>query len=52
MIGKKALTAYEVIKNYNDYCLVKCLLLTGRTHQIRVHFAYIGHPLLRRYFVW
>ena len=28
------------------YSLVKCKLLTGRTHQIRVHFAYIGHPLL------
>ena len=46
--GEKAITNY-VRLNYNselDISLVKCRLLTGRTHQIRVHFAYIRHPLL------
>ena len=46
--GEKAITNY-VRLNYNpelDISLVKCRLLTGRTHQIRVHFAYMGHPLL------
>ena len=44
--GKKAITEYEVIRRIGDNCLVKCRLLTGRTHQIRVHMSYIGHPLL------
>ena len=44
--GKKAITEYEVVKKLNGYSLIKCRLLTGRTHQIRVHMAYIGHPLL------
>ena len=44
--GKKALTNYEVLKSKNGYSLVKLLLETGRTHQIRVHMASIGHPLL------
>lgn len=44
--GKSAITEYEVIKEKNNYSLVRCKLLTGRTHQIRVHFAYIGHPLI------
>lgn len=44
--GQRAITEYEVIKNSKDISLVKCKLLTGRTHQIRVHMAYIGHPLL------
>lgn len=46
--GENAITNYVKLK-YNselDISLVKCRLLTGRTHQIRVHFAYIGHPLL------
>lgn len=46
--GENAITNY-VRLNYNpelDISLVKCRLLTGRTHQIRVHFAYIRHPLL------
>ena len=39
-------TNYEAKSEVGKYSLVKCKLLTGRTHQIRVHFAYIGHPLL------
>lgn len=44
--GKMAITHYEVLKSFDNYSLVKCILETGRTHQIRVHLAYIGHPLL------
>lgn len=44
--GEKAITKYKVIKNYNEYSEVEIQLLTGRTHQIRVHFASLGHPIL------
>jgi len=44
--GQTAVTDYEVIKTFDNYSLVKCVLKTGRTHQIRVHMAYIGHPLI------
>ncbi|MGI5985436.1 MAG: RluA family pseudouridine synthase [Clostridiales bacterium] len=44
--SKSAVTHYEVISRYNGYTHVRCRLETGRTHQIRVHMAYIGHPLL------
>ena len=40
-----AATNYEVIERYNNFTLVKLKLETGRTHQIRVHMAYIGHPV-------
>lgn len=44
--GKKAVTHYKVIKRFKNNTLIKCILETGRTHQIRVHMAYIGHPLV------
>ena len=44
--ARNAVTHYEVIARYPGYTHVKCRLETGRTHQIRVHMAYIGHPLL------
>lgn len=43
--GRHAVTHFKVLKHYQHYTLVKCRLETGRTHQIRVHMAYIGHPL-------
>lgn len=44
--GQPAITHYEVLKEFDNYSLVKCSLETGRTHQIRVHMSAIGHPLL------
>ena len=44
--GQTAITHYEVLKEPDNYSLVKCSLETGRTHQIRVHMSAIGHPLL------
>ena len=43
--GRPAVTHYETVARYNGYCHVRCHLETGRTHQIRVHMASIGHPL-------
>lgn len=43
--GKRAVTDYRVIEEYDDCSLCEISLLTGRTHQIRVHMAYVGHPL-------
>jgi 23S rRNA pseudouridine1911/1915/1917 synthase len=43
--GKKSVTHLKVLKRYKGYTLVKCVLETGRTHQIRVHMAYIGYPV-------
>lgn len=43
--GKRAITEYKVISENNGRSIVEVILHTGRTHQIRVHFAYIGHPL-------
>lgn len=45
--GQISITNYNVIKEFQNYSLVNCTLETGRTHQIRVHMAAIGHPLLR-----
>ena len=44
--SRNAVTHWEVIARYNGYTHVRCRLETGRTHQIRVHMAHIGHPLL------
>lgn len=44
--GKPAVTHYKVLKTFREYSYIECRLETGRTHQIRVHMASIGHPLL------
>lgn len=44
--AKKALTEYKVVKRYSGFSLVEAKLITGRTHQLRVHFASIGHPIV------
>lgn len=44
-LGKHAVTHYKVIERFKYHTLVECKLETGRTHQIRVHFQHIGHPL-------
>lgn len=44
--GKRAITHVKVLKRYKEYTYIECALETGRTHQIRVHLASIGHPLL------
>jgi len=43
--GQRAVTRYKVLKETADYSVVSVRLETGRTHQIRVHFSYLGHPL-------
>ena len=44
--SREAITHYRVIKRFHGFDYVQCVLETGRTHQIRVHMAYLGHPLL------
>ena len=43
--SKQAVTHYQVIARYQGYTHIRCILETGRTHQIRVHMAYLGHPV-------
>lgn len=43
--GKPAVTYFHVLKRFNQYTLISCVLETGRTHQIRVHMNYIGYPI-------
>ncbi|WP_019132441.1 RluA family pseudouridine synthase [Peptoniphilus obesi] len=44
--SKRAISKYKLLKNFDNYSLVKINLITGRTHQIRVHFSYIKHPII------
>ena len=44
-LGREAVTHYTPLEHYNGYTLIECVLETGRTHQIRVHMASIGHPI-------
>ena len=44
--GKLAITEFEVIQQFAHFTLVKCILKTGRTHQIRVHMNFIHHPII------
>jgi len=44
--GKSARTHFKVIERFEKYTLIQCVLETGRTHQIRVHLSYIGHPVV------
>ncbi|NLA33453.1 MAG: RluA family pseudouridine synthase [Tenericutes bacterium] len=44
--SKDAITHFKVLERFKDKSLIECQLVTGRTHQIRVHLAYIGHPVV------
>ena len=44
--GQKSITNYRVLKESHNISLIQCKLETGRTHQIRVHLSYIGHPVV------
>ena len=48
--GRHAVTHYKVVERFGYVTLVQCKLETGRTHQIRVHMKYIGHPLFKDLF--
>lgn len=43
--GRPAVTHFKVLERFGEYTLIECQLETGRTHQIRVHLKYIGHPV-------
>ena len=44
--SKEAITRFRVLKRYKKHTFIECSLLTGRTHQIRVHMEYIGYPVV------
>ena len=44
--GKRAVTHYRVLESFENHTLIEAVLETGRTHQIRVHMAYLGHPVV------
>lgn len=46
VIGKKSITSYKVLEEYDKMSLVMLTLYTGRTHQIRVHLSHLGHPII------
>ena len=50
--GQESTTHYDIIKEFENLSLVHFILETGRTHQIRIHSKYMGHPILRRYALW
>ena len=47
--SRDAITHFKVLKRFNKHTLIECYLETGRTHQIRVHMAYIGYPIVNDY---
>ena len=47
--AKGAITHFKVLKRFTNHTLIECMLETGRTHQIRVHMAYINHPIVNDY---
>jgi 23S rRNA pseudouridine1911/1915/1917 synthase len=44
--GKESVTEFEVIERFKDVTIVSLKIVTGRTHQIRVHLSYLGHPII------
>ena len=44
-MGKRSITHYKVLQRFGYVTLIQCQLQTGRTHQIRIHMKYLGHPL-------
>jgi 23S rRNA pseudouridine1911/1915/1917 synthase len=43
--GKPSVTEYRVVEDFTHFSLIEAVILTGRTHQIRIHFKHLGHPL-------